>query len=179
MVNLGRLTGVCLVLTHFWSCLWVPIWLNDFGYWLVSLVCMCNKHVCYTRVFMCVLRPEVDIGCLPQSLSALFCETQCLTEPGPHGFWLDSPRDLPVSASQAPDLEEHTAESSSLHQCWGSELRTLPLRQILYPWFICPAPWFFSFSFRGRILVSCLDLLDSSDPPASASRVAGMTDVSL
>lgn len=114
----------------------MPIWLNDFGYWLASLVCMCNKHVCYTRVFMCVLRPEVDTGCLPQSLSALFCEMQGLTEAGAHEFWLDSPR-IRLSLPPRHQTDRSTLPTLALYvTCWGWELRTLLM---IYP----PSPLVF------------------------------------
>ena len=63
-----------------------------------ACVCMCVCMHVYVSIHECVCvcvrererermgRPEVDTECLPQSLSALFLETGCLTKPGTHLF---------------------------------------------------------------------------------------------
>lgn len=42
--------------------------LLHFIYWIKSILCMC--------VFICVLRPEINLGCSTQELSTLFSEIE-------------------------------------------------------------------------------------------------------
>lgn len=64
------------------------------GFLLFSCVCGC-LYVSMHMDTHADVKPEVNIWCLPLSLSTLSCETGCLTEPAAHGL-------VRLPAQQAP-----------------------------------------------------------------------------
>jgi hypothetical protein len=75
------------------------------------LLCLCGLvHAdVHTHMQVCVSRPEVTIGSLPQQLATLVFETGSLIEPGAHRLarlvGQQTPRILSVSSSTTPVFE--------------------------------------------------------------------------